>query len=98
MAHKKGVGSSRNGRDSNAQRLGIKRFAGQTVNAGTILVRQRGTRYHPGENVGRGKDDTLFAKATGVVSFLERRNRRYIAIVPLVEQAAAAPETAATAG
>ncbi len=69
MAHKKGVGSSRNGRDSNAQRLGVKRFGGQRVRAGTIIVRQRGTRIHPGRNVGKGGDDTLFAKADGVVTF-----------------------------
>ncbi|AEB06975.1 LSU ribosomal protein L27P [Coriobacterium glomerans PW2] len=69
MAHKKGLGSSRNGRDSNAQRLGTKRFAGQTVRCGTILVRQRGTHIHPGVNVGRGKDDTLFALIDGVVDF-----------------------------
>jgi len=69
MAHKKGVGSSRNGRDSNPQYLGVKRFAGETVSAGTILVRQRGTKFHPGENVGKGKDDTLFAKISGVVKF-----------------------------
>jgi large subunit ribosomal protein L27 len=69
MAHKKGVGSSRNGRDSNPQYLGVKRFAGETVNAGTIIVRQRGTKFHPGNNVGKGKDDTLFAKITGVVKF-----------------------------
>ena len=69
MAHKKGLGSSRNGRDSRGQRLGCKRFGGQTVTAGTILVRQRGTHIHPGENVGRGKDDTLFAKVDGVVRF-----------------------------
>jgi large subunit ribosomal protein L27 len=69
MAHKKGVGSSRNGRDSNPQYLGVKRFAGETVHAGTIIVRQRGTKLHPGNNVGRGKDDTLFAKITGVVKF-----------------------------
>jgi large subunit ribosomal protein L27 len=75
MAHKKGVGSSRNGRDSNAQRLGVKRFAGQMVTAGSILVRQRGTRFHPGHNVGLGGDDTLFAKTDGVVSF-ERLGRR----------------------
>jgi large subunit ribosomal protein L27 len=72
MAHKKGLGSSRNGRDSNAQRLGVKAFAGQTVTGGSILVRQRGTRYKPGENVGRGKDDTLFAKIPGIVEFRER--------------------------
>ena len=65
MAHKKGVGSSRNGRDSNPNRLGVKRYAGETVLAGNILVRQRGTRFHPGNNVGRGRDDTLFAKAGG---------------------------------
>ena len=69
MAHKKGVGSSRNGRDSNAQRLGIKRHAGQEINAGTIIVRQRGTRFLPGENVGMGKDNTLFALIAGKVAF-----------------------------
>lgn len=69
MAHKKGVGSSRNGRDSNAQRLGVKRFGGQRVKAGTIIVRQRGTRIHPGRNVAKGGDDTLFALADGVVTF-----------------------------
>ncbi len=69
MAHKKGVGSSRNGRDSNPQYLGVKRYAGEKVNAGTILVRQRGTKFHPGVNVGKGSDDTLFAKIDGVVKF-----------------------------
>jgi len=69
MAHKKGGGSSRNGRDSNAQRLGVKRFSGQKVLAGTILVRQRGTRFHPGANVGKGGDDTLFALTDGTVKF-----------------------------
>ena len=69
MAHKKGLGSSRNGRDSNAQRLGTKRYGGQTVKAGEILVRQRGTHIHPGDNVGIGKDDTLFALTTGTVEF-----------------------------
>jgi len=69
MAHKKGVGSSRNGRDSNPQYLGVKRYAGEKVNAGTILVRQRGTKFHPGNNVGKGSDDTLFAKIDGVVKF-----------------------------
>ena len=69
MAHKKGGGSSRNGRDSNSQRLGVKRFGGQLVTAGSILVRQRGTKFHPGPNVGIGKDDTLFALADGVVRF-----------------------------
>jgi large subunit ribosomal protein L27 len=72
MAHKKGLGSSRNGRDSNAQRLGVKRFAGQQVLGGAILVRQRGTRLKPGVNVGRGKDDTLFALIDGVVEFQDR--------------------------
>ena len=72
MAHKKGLGSSRNGRDSNAQRLGVKRFGGQQVTGGSILVRQRGTPIKPGENVGRGKDDTLFAKISGVVRFVDR--------------------------
>lgn len=74
FAHKKGVGSSRNGRDSNAQRLGVKRFGGQLVSAGSILVRQRGTKFHPGENVGIGKDDTLFAKIDGFVTF-ERKGK-----------------------
>jgi large subunit ribosomal protein L27 len=69
MAHKKAGGSTRNGRDSHSQRLGVKRFGGQIVKAGNIIVRQRGTRYHPGLNVGRGKDDTLFAKIAGVVKF-----------------------------
>lgn len=69
MAHKKGGGSSKNGRDSNAQRLGVKRFGGQMVLAGNILVRQRGTKFHPGQNVGIGSDDTLFALSTGVVKF-----------------------------
>ena len=81
MAHKKGVGSSRNGRDSNAQRLGVKRFAGQLVTGGSILVRQRGTRFKPGDNVGIGKDDTLFAKVTGVVQFRDRgRQGRFISV------------------
>jgi len=75
MAHKKGVGSSRNGRDSAAQRLGVKRFSGQRVTAGSILVRQRGTKFHPGRNVGLGGDDTLFAKIDGVVAF-ERKGRQ----------------------
>jgi large subunit ribosomal protein L27 len=75
VAHKKGQGSSRNGRDSNANNLGVKRFAGQKVLGGTILVRQRGTRFFPGENVGRGKDDTLFAKREGTVAFRDRGRR-----------------------
>ena len=72
MAHKKGLGSSRNGRDSNSQRLGVKAFGGQLVPGGTIIVRQRGTRIKPGLNVGRGKDDTLFAKISGVIKFIDR--------------------------
>ncbi len=80
MAHKKGVGSSRNGRDSNPNRLGVKRYAGERVLAGNILVRQRGTRFHPGNNVGRGRDDTLFAKADGVVKFENLRRRRVISV------------------
>jgi len=72
MAHKKGVGSSRNGRDSQSKRLGVKRFAGQLVNGGTIIVRQRGTKIKPGQNVGIGRDDTLFAKVTGIVTFQDR--------------------------
>ena len=78
MAHKKGVGSSRNGRDSNPNRLGVKRYGGEAVVAGNILVRQRGTRFHPGLNVGRGGDDTLFSLVDGVVKFENRRNRRVI--------------------
>jgi large subunit ribosomal protein L27 len=84
MAHKKGQGSSRNGRDSNAQRLGVKAFGGETVTGGSILVRQRGTRFFPGRNVGRGKDDTLFAKIPGVVQFQNRGQKgRFIHIDPL---------------
>lgn len=84
MAHKKAGGSSRNGRDSHAQRLGVKRFAGEQVLAGNILVRQRGTRFHPGTNVGIGKDDTLFAKVNGQVRFESKgpRNRKTVSIVP----------------
>ena len=80
MAHKKGGGSSKNNRDSNAQRLGIKRFGGQTVKAGTIIVRQRGTKFHPGENVGKGKDDTLFAITDGEVVFHKKNGRKYASI------------------
>ena len=84
MAHKKGQGSSRNGRDSNSQRLGVKAFGGQTVTGGTILVRQRGTRFVPGVNVGRGKDDTLFAKVSGVVKFQNRgQHGRFVSIEPI---------------
>jgi large subunit ribosomal protein L27 len=83
MAHKKAGGSSRNGRDSNAQRLGVKRFGGQAVTGGSILVRQRGTRFKPGLNVGRGKDDTLFALVAGVVRFEDKgRMGRFISVVP----------------
>ena len=82
MAHKKGVGSSRNGRDSNPKFLGVKRYAGQGVSAGSILIRQRGTRWHPGTNVGKGKDDTLFAKAAGIVKFETQRGRRVISVYP----------------
>ncbi|HEV8642352.1 MAG TPA: 50S ribosomal protein L27 [Methylomirabilota bacterium] len=82
MAHKKGVGSSRNGRDSNPQMLGVKRFAGQIVSGGSILVRQRGTRFKPGLNVGRGSDDTLYARVAGVVRFERRGDSRYVSIVP----------------
>lgn len=80
MAHKKGVGSSKNGRDSNAQRLGVKRFGGQPVTAGSIIIRQRGTKFHPGSNVGRGNDDTLFAKVDGRVKFESRGNRKIISV------------------
>jgi large subunit ribosomal protein L27 len=82
MAHKKGASSSRNGRDSNAQRLGVKRFGGEVVNAGEIIVRQRGTHHHPGINVGRGKDDTLYALSSGAVQFGRVRGRRAVSIVP----------------
>ena len=86
MAHKKGVGSSRNGRDSAAQRLGVKRFGGQFVSGGSILVRQRGTRFKPGKNVGRGSDDTLYATITGVVKFEDRgRLGRFISVYPAAE-------------
>ena len=78
MAHKKGASSSRNGRDSNAQFLGVKRFGGQVVKAGEIIVRQRGTHFHPGDNVGRGKDDTLFALQPGTVGFGTRRGRKVV--------------------
>jgi large subunit ribosomal protein L27 len=81
MAHKKGASSSRNGRDSNAQYLGVKRFGGQVVSAGEILIRQRGTHFHPGLNVGRGKDDTLFALEAGAVEFSQRRGRKVIDVV-----------------
>ena len=82
MAHKKGASSTRNGRDSNAQRLGVKRYGGQVVGAGEILVRQRGTHFHPGDGVGRGGDDTLFALVEGQVEFGVKRGRRVVNIVP----------------
>jgi large subunit ribosomal protein L27 len=86
MAHKKGLGSSKNGRDSNAQRLGVKRFGGQTVTGGSILVRQRGTPLKPGKNVGRGSDDTLFAKIDGVVKFSDRgQHGRFVSIEPIAQ-------------
>jgi large subunit ribosomal protein L27 len=81
MAHKKGLGSSRNGRDSNAKRLGVKVFAGQTVTGGEIIVRQRGTRFHPGNGVGIGRDDTIYARAAGIVEFKEGRKGRVISVV-----------------
>jgi len=80
MAHKKGVGSSRNGRDSESKRLGVKRFDGQSVSAGSILVRQRGTKFHPGLNVGRGSDDTLFSKIDGIVNFERKGKSRQISV------------------
>jgi large subunit ribosomal protein L27 len=87
MAHKKGVGSSRNGRDSEAQRLGVKRFGGQFVKAGNILVRQRGTKFHPGNNVKKGSDDTLFATIDGVVNFERKdRNRLKISVYPSIQE------------
>ena len=86
MAHKKGTGSTRNGRDSNAQRLGVKRFGGQVVRAGNILIRQRGTKVHPGNNVGRGNDDTLYALVDGVVTFERRgKGRKKVSVYPIVE-------------
>jgi len=85
MAHKKGASSSRNGRDSNAQRLGVKRYGGQAVQAGEIIIRQRGTHHHPGLNVGLGRDDTLFALVAGTVEFGRYRGRRAVSIVPAAE-------------
>jgi large subunit ribosomal protein L27 len=86
MAHKKGTGSTRNGRDSNSKRLGVKRFGGQEVRAGNILIRQRGTKFHPGTNVGRGNDDTLFALIDGVVTFERRgRSQKKISVYPQSE-------------
>ncbi|PEN14975.1 50S ribosomal protein L27 [Longibacter salinarum] len=83
MAHKKGMGSTKNGRDSNPKYLGVKAYGGEFVTAGSIIVRQRGTKFHPGQNVGKGGDDTLFAKQTGTVKFSRSRgNRRYVHILP----------------
>lgn len=83
MSKTKGGGSTRNGRDSNAQRLGVKAFGGSTITAGTILVRQRGTRFHPGKNVGKGKDDTLFSLVDGTVEFGQRRGRKTVSVLPV---------------
>lgn len=95
MAHKKGTGSTRNGRDSNAQRLGVKRFGGQVVKAGNILVRQRGTKFHPGNNVGIGSDDTLFALIDGVVTFERKdKTRKKVSVYAKVVEAIAEPELA----
>ena len=83
MAHKKGQGSTKNGRDSNAKRLGVKEYAGELISAGSIIIRQRGTKIHPGENVGMGRDHTLFAKITGKVDFLKKAgDRKYARIIP----------------
>jgi large subunit ribosomal protein L27 len=89
MAHKKGTGSTRNGRDSRSQRLGVKRYGGQVVKAGNILIRQRGTQVHPGENVGRGKDDTLFALIDGVVTFERKgKSRKKVSVYAAAVEAA----------
>ncbi|HZK31600.1 MAG TPA: 50S ribosomal protein L27 [Corynebacterium sp.] len=92
MATKKGASSSSNGRDSEAKRLGVKRFGGQQVKAGEIIVRQRGTKFHPGENVGRGSDDTLFALEAGAVQFATKRGRRVVNILPVEVPAEAEPQ------
>lgn len=90
MAHKKGTGSTRNGRDSNAQRLGVKRYGGQIVKAGNILIRQRGTKVHPGNNVGRGSDDTLFALINGIVTFEHYgKSKKKISVYPAPEKVVA---------
>lgn len=83
MAHKKGQGSTKNGRDSNSKRLGVKAFGGELVNAGSIIVRQRGTKFHPGLNVGIGGDDTLFALVTGRVQFVKKANKNVVNVIPL---------------
>lgn len=88
MAHKKGVGSTRNGRDSESKRLGVKKYGGQVAKAGNILVRQRGTKFHPGFNVGKGKDDTLFAKISGIVKFERRgKTKQQISVYPAEQSA-----------
>ena len=92
MAHKKGASSTRNGRDSESKRLGVKRYGGQVVKAGEILVRQRGTHFHPGDGVGRGGDDTLFALVSGAVTFGTRRGRRVVAVQPPAPAAGAAAQ------
>ncbi|MFE1748746.1 50S ribosomal protein L27 [Coleofasciculus sp. H7-2] len=98
MAHKKGTGSTRNGRDSNAQRLGVKRFGGQTVRAGSILVRQRGTSFHPGNNVGVGRDYTLFALIDGIVTFERKdRSRKKVSVYAVPAVVEASPENAPVA-
>jgi large subunit ribosomal protein L27 len=90
MAHKKGTGSTRNGRDSQSKRLGVKRYGGQAVTAGNILVRQRGTKFHPGKNVGRGGDDTLFALIDGVVTFEHKdRSRKQVSVYPVAQETVA---------
>lgn len=89
MAHKKGTGSTRNGRDSNAKRLGVKRYGGEVVRAGNIIIRQRGTQVHPGENVGRGSDDTLFALIDGIVTFERRgKNRKKVSVYSMATETA----------
>ncbi len=97
MSKTKGGGSTRNGRDSNAQRLGVKLYDGQVARAGAIIVRQRGTKFHPGENVGRGGDDTLFALAPGKVKFGARKGRKLVDVLPGGEQPAAATATTTAA-
>ena len=97
MAHKKGQGSSRNGRDSNSQHLGVKVFGGEQVSGGTIIVRQRGTKFFPGQNVGRGKDDTLFAKLDGVVKFQDRGRRGKFVHIETAAQAPVENEAASAA-
>lgn len=90
MAHKKGTGSTRNGRDSRSKRLGVKRYGGQAVTAGSILVRQRGTKFHPGNNVGRGNDDTLFALIDGVVTFEQKtKSRKQVSVYPAAQEVVA---------